>query len=143
MPTKNHVIFISKSGLHRHNINWNSTRLECLILSKGWLLALRQPQCCQSNFKIAFKFMYCKCKFLRLFLSKRVSKLLISAFIFTLGVFVNKACYQTRLVLTAPLFCSNRNKIILEFGHRGKVAIALLAYCSEAFTLLAYCIMTM
>jgi hypothetical protein len=31
----------------------------------------------------------------------------------------------------------------LEFGHRGKVAIALSAYCNEAFTLLAYCIMAM
>ena len=29
--------------------------------------------------------------------------------------------------IRAPLFCSNRNMIILEFGHRGKVAIALSA----------------
>ena len=45
--------------------------------------------------------------------------------------------------IKAPLFCSNRNTIILEFGHRGKMAITLLAYCSEAFTLLAYGIMAM
>ena len=51
--------------------------------------------------------------------------------------------YTTQCVITAPLFCSNRNTIILEFGHRGKVAVALLAYCNEAFTLLAYCILAM
>jgi hypothetical protein len=44
-------------------------------------------------------------------------------------------------LIRAPLFCSNRNTIILEFGHRVKVTITLLAYCSEAFTLLAYGIM--
>ena len=47
------------------------------------------------------------------------------------------------IFIMAPLFCSNRNTVILEFGHRGKVAIGLLAYCSEAFTLLAYGIMAM
>ena len=44
---------------------------------------------------------------------------------------------------TAPLFCSIQNTVILEFGHRGKMAITLLAYCSEAFTLLAYSIMAL
>jgi hypothetical protein len=46
-------------------------------------------------------------------------------------------------VVRAPLFCSIQNTVILEFGHRGKMAITLLAYCSEAFTLLAYGIMAM
>ena len=48
-----------------------------------------------------------------------------------------------KLIVVAPLFCSIQNTVILEFGHRGKMAITQLAYCSEAFTLLAYGIMAM
>jgi len=43
----------------------------------------------------------------------------------------------------APLFCSIQNTVILELGHRGKMAITPPAHCSEAFTLLAYGIMAM